>query len=302
MTIPVGVFTNLSRDHIGVGEHRNMAEYREAKLSLFREYGVRTAVLNGGDPFSNVILEKAHPSRVILYGKAQGAGYRYRDLCPLRAAGGFGTHAVLCCGEQEYEVTIPFAGMHYVEDFLAALATAEHLSGADPRELLACASTLSVAGRCEVMPMANGATFVVDYAHNGASLRAALSGLRPYTTGRLFCLFGAVGERTQCRRRDMALAAFELSDLVVITEDNSGEEEPAAIIGEIYRALPDHSRAICIPDRKEAIAYLIGIAKVGDVVLLAGKGDEEYQLTHKTRIPFSEKDILAEYARFQGEK
>lgn len=302
LPIDVGVFTNLSRDHIGVGEHSDMQDYAAAKLSLFTNHGVQTAILNASDPFSSVIAREARPQTVIHFGNGAGSCFRYRDLCPLRVAGGLGSHALLLCDGVEHEVTIPLAGAHYVEDLLGALATAQHLTGADIGRLLEHARGLTVAGRCETVTMANGAVFVIDYAHNGASLRAALTGLRPHATGRLMCLFGAVGERTQCRRRDMALAACRLADLLVITEDNSGGEDPAGIIGEIYRALPDRRCAICIPDRREAIRYLAGIAMAGDVVLLAGKGDEEYQLSRDARLPFSEKDILTECANIQGKK
>ncbi len=302
LPVGVGVFTNLSRDHIGAGEHKNMEEYAAAKLALFTDHGVRTAVLNAADPFSAVIEKRSMPRCVIRYGNGEGTQYSYGEPCPLRTADGFGMHTALLCHGMRHEVTIPFAGSHYVEDLLAALATAEHLTGAGIAQMLACAPVLAVAGRCEVVPMTSGATFVIDYAHNGASLRAALSGLRPYTAGRLLCLFGAVGERTQCRRRDMAVAACELADLLVITEDNSGGEDPAAIISDIYRALPDRRRAICIPDRREAIAYLVRVATAGDVVLLAGKGDENYQLSYDACVPFSEREILAEYARNSSQK
>ena len=302
LPISIGVFTNLSRDHIGTGEHGDMREYADAKLSMFTGHGVQTAVLNGEDAFSDVILHRADLRRGILCGNVARAQYYFRDICPIRAYGKFGTHAVLTCRGREYGVMLPFAGRHYVSNLIEALATAEALTDVGTERLLSCVPSLSVPGRCEVIHMKNGATFVIDYAHNGASLRAALLGLRPYTTGRLLCLFGAVGDRAQCRRSDMASAACELADFFVITEDNSGGECPEKIIGEIYRALPDRSRAVCIPNREEAIAYLCRISVAGDVVLLAGKGDERYQISGGGRLPFCEKDLLLKYADSAREK
>ena len=296
--IPIShaVFTNISRDHIGTDEHGTMAQYRSAKLSLFTAYSPRVAILNSEDRFSRVIAANTVAERVVLYGRGRGAEYRGERIRYNRSGNRFYTsfvlrHRGICRGAR-----LALAGVHYVDNFLAAVATVSEVTGCDPLQLLPFAERIRVPGRCEVLPVSGSGVFVVDYAHNGAALRAALRGLRPYTEGRLLCLFGAVGGRAQCRRRDMALAACRYADLSIISEDNPGDEDPLAIAEEILEAFPDRKKGICIPDREEAIRYLLREAKPGDIVLLAGKGEERYQLRGAGRVPFSETDILRRFA------
>ncbi len=289
------VFTNLSRDHIGIGEHRNMKEYREAKLSLFKEYSPRLAVLNAGDRFSKTVARKTRAERTVLFGKGRGALYRAGDIRSFREGDRLYTSFSVQMDGVRSGARLAFAGEHYVEDFLAALATVSCLSHASPHELLRHAERLRAPGRCEVVAVPGSGLFVIDYAHNGASLRAALCGLRPYTRGRLFCLFGAVGGRVECRRRDMARMASRYADFSVITEDNPGSEDPDRIANEIYAAFPDKRRVMYIRDRAEAIRTLLGMAGPLDTVLLAGKGDEKYQIKGGERIPFSEVEIIRRF-------
>ena len=136
-------------------------------------------------------------------------------------------------------------------------------------------------------------TFIIDYAHNGASLRAVLEALRGYKPKRLICLFGSVGDRTQMRRGELGAVANELADLSILTSDNPGNENPDKIISDIAAAF-DTCKYVCIPDRAEAIAYAVKHARKGDAVVLAGKGHENYQLICGKRIPFSEREILIE--------
>lgn len=294
--ISCAVFTNISRDHIGTDEHNTMAEYRAAKLSLFTEYSPRIAILNGKDRFSRIIEENTVAERVVVYGMGRTAEYRGERIRYSRSVNRFYTAFVLRHGASCRRVTLALAGVHYVENFLAAVATVSEVTGCDPFTLLPSAERLRIPGRCEVIPISGSGVFVVDYAHNGAALRAALRGLRPYAEGRLLCLFGAVGGRSRCRRRDMARAACRYADFSVISEDNPGEEDPLLIAKEILDAFPNKKKGICIPDREEAIRYLLREAKEGDIVLLAGKGDERYQLRGEGRIPFSETDILRRFA------
>ena len=294
--ISLAVFTNISRDHIGTDEHNTMAQYRAAKLSLFTAYSPRVAVLNRKDRFSRVIAANTAAEQVVFYGTGTGAEYRGERIRYNRSGNRFYTsfmfrHGAVCRGAR-----LTLAGSHYVDNFLAAVAAVCSITGCDPFRLLPFAERLRIPGRCEVIPVSGSGVFVVDYAHNGAALRAALRGLRPYTEGRLLCLFGAVGGRSRCRRRDMALAACRYADFSVISEDNPGEEDPLLIAKEILEAFPDKKKGICIPDREEAIRYLLREAKAGDIVLLAGKGEERYQLRREGRIPFSETDILRRFA------
>jgi UDP-N-acetylmuramoyl-L-alanyl-D-glutamate--2,6-diaminopimelate ligase len=141
-------------------------------------------------------------------------------------------------------------------------------------------------------------TFVIDYAHNGVSLTSVLDTLRGYDPERLICLFGSVGGRTRERRRDLAEAAAYRADLCILTADNPANEPVMDIIGEIDSHFPaDGCPRIHEPDREAAIRMLVDMAQPGDIILLAGKGHETYQLIGTRRVPFSEKEILREALR-----
>jgi UDP-N-acetylmuramoyl-L-alanyl-D-glutamate--2,6-diaminopimelate ligase len=165
------------------------------------------------------------------------------------------------------------------------------------RELLAA---VSVTGRFEtiVSPALPRVVFVIDYAHNGVSLPSILDTLKSYEPKRLICLFGSVGGRTRERRRDLAEAAAYRADLCVLTADNPADEPVDDIIREIDSHFPpDGCPRIHEPDRETAIRMLVEQAEAGDIILLAGKGHETYQLIGTRRVPFSEREILEEAMR-----
>ena len=153
----------------------------------------------------------------------------------------------------------------------------------------------AVPGRFETVthPAQPGVTYIIDYAHNGLSLAAILDTLRAYRPTRLICLFGSVGERTTGRRAELALAAANRADLCILTSDNPGCEPPEDIIREIDASFPPGAcPRLRIPDRADAIRAAVALARPGDMILLAGKGHEDYQLIGTSRLPFRERDIL----------
>ena len=153
----------------------------------------------------------------------------------------------------------------------------------------------AVPGRFETVthPAQPGVTYIIDYAHNGLSLAAILDTLRAYRPTRLICLFGSVGERTTGRRAELALAAANRADLCILTSDNPGCEPPEDIIREIDASFPPGAcPRLRIPDRADAIRAAVALARPGDMILLAGKGHEDYQLIRTSRLPFRERDIL----------
>ena len=166
--------------------------------------------------------------------------------------------------------------------------------GIDGKKLRDALADVRVDGRFQVISR-GGVDYVIDYAHNGESMRSALSVLREYEPKRLIVLFGSVGGRTFTRRKELGKAASELADFSILTSDNPDCEPPENIINEIAEAYGKNENYIKIPDRREAIEYAIRMAKPGDIVLLAGKGHEKYQLICGKRVPFSEKEILSEY-------
>lgn len=183
---------------------------------------------------------------------------------------------------------------------LAAIAICE-LAGIPFQKSAAALHDVSVSGRFEIVKTPLPAvTFVIDYAHNGESLTAALVALHAYKPHRLVCLFGSVGGRTEIRRRELGIAAAKYADFSILTSDNPDAESPREIIHDIEKHMTGASY-IVIPDRREAIEYAVGNAKEGDVILLAGKGHETYQLINGKKYPFSERAILMEAAvRLKG--
>jgi UDP-N-acetylmuramoyl-L-alanyl-D-glutamate--2,6-diaminopimelate ligase len=137
-----------------------------------------------------------------------------------------------------------------------------------------------------------GATFLIDYAHNGMSLTSALTELRAYQPKRLICIFGTVGGRTQERRQELAEAASRCADYSIITSDNPNFENPDAIIAEIVSHMDENALYTTISDRNEAVRFAVRLAEEGDILLFAGKGHETYQLIDGEKIPFSERAII----------
>ena len=153
-----------------------------------------------------------------------------------------------------------------------------------------------VDGRFEVVDSLPRRTFIVDYAHNGLSLTSALTVLREYDPARLICVFGSVGGRTQERRRELAEAASALADYVIVTSDNPDFEAPEAITDEIASHLEDVPFEVIV-DREEAVRHAVRISRDGDIVLFAGKGHETYQLICGEKVPFVEREIIADECR-----
>ena len=278
ITFDVGVFLNLSPDHIGPGEHEDFREYRRCKARLLRQ--CRRVVGNGADPawpFMAAQIPEGIP--IHTFGKAA-------------CRPGPGLTAMLeLPGRKPYEISLP--GAFNGQNAMAALATAELLGVSDSAIRKGLAGT-RVPGRCMVYPAKAPYGVMIDYAHNGASFRALFSALREQKPNRIIAVFGAGGDRPPMRRQELARAAAEGADYAVITEDNPRSEPVEDICFQIaleMRGLPH----VVIPDRREAIRYALEIAQPGDLVALLGKGHEEYIEANGVRRHFSEWEVLEEY-------
>ena len=291
------VFTNLYRDHIGGHEHPDIEHYKNSKKKLFTEYKSECIILNSDSECSDYMVEGSECKRII---RTSAKGNENCDIYSknaTKAKNGIipGVSFSLCCGKKPpFNVFIPTPGLYSVENALLIIAICTRL-GLTPLMIAKQLSTLAVPGRFEAITLATkpNSLFIIDYAHNGASLKAVINALREYEPKRIICLFGSVGGRTFERRAELGEVARDNADVLIITSDNPNNEDPMRVISDIRNAVGETEKQVyCIPDRAEAVKKAYEIAEDGDYVLFAGKGHETYQLVLGKRIPFSEKEIL----------
>ncbi len=288
----VCIFTNLSPDHIGPNEHNSFEEYFLAKKQLFDEYCPPLVIANADDEHTEAMLKDCKAKK-IYYSCKQEADFTARDISLCRTENQLGI-SFICENNGEYiSCTLPVAGEFNVSNALSSIAVAKHLGVANPRISMGLLDIV-IDGRFETVTTKNGACFVIDYAHNGFSLEAALHTLRKYEPRNLICLYGSVGGRTQVRRGQLGEVASKYADFSIITSDNPDFESPENIINDIAQMYDNPNSYIKIADREEAIKYAYSIAHKGDIVLLAGKGHEKYQLINGKKEYFNEHEILDE--------
>ncbi len=285
------VYTNLSSDHIGDGEHPSFEHYKECKKRLFAY--ADAAFLNGDDIFSSEFASSI-VCPVYSYGLNNGDDIIAKDISCFKESGIFGVRFSAVKNGRSYRVSLPFPGEFSVYNALAAIAVCTHF-GITPELCANALCDVRVKGRFEIIPShLKDVVCIVDYAHNAESISSVLRAMREYDPTRIICVFGSVGGRTKHRRREMALVANELADICIVTSDNPDSEPAEEIIGEIA-AYISPEKCICITDRADAVRYALDIAKKGDFVLFAGKGHEEYQLIHGKKLPFSERELIEEF-------
>ena len=288
------IYTNLSPDHIGKGEHATFEEYRDAKRKLFTDYGVKTVIANADDPYAAYMTEKSG-AKLLTYGIENEADYRASAIESYRDETSLGIDFTMEHAGRETPVRLRQPGTFSVYNGLAAIAAAENM-GVDPKRAAEALRRISVRGRMEMVDALPGITFIIDYAHNGLSLTHALTVLREYQPKRLVCVFGCIGGRTQLRRKELAEAAGELADFTIITSDNPDFEDPEEIIRDVLTYFDQSKLYTTIADREEAVRFAVRTAKEGDIVLFAGKGHETYQIVKGEKVPFSEKAVLLDEA------
>ena len=276
----VCIYTNFSYDHVGEFEHGSMAEYLEAKRTLFCDYGCKICIVNSDD--GNASLISRGMEHVVSYGKTSNS---FRLLVESSDA----VHSEFTINGKRFIVSL--GGDFNAYNAAAAVVGASLICGRDVEEFLDVLKKVSVIGRYELYKIKEK-TVIIDFAHNGDSFRSILSSVRYSTNGRIITLFGSVGERSLSRRGELARAAEEFSDFIVITSDNPGNESVDNICADIYNAIADNSIVKIITDRECAIKFAIEFANENDTILLLGKGHEEFQLIGDRKIPFSERDII----------
>ncbi len=289
-----GVFTNLGMDHIGPGEHEDFEEYKRCKAQLFRQ--CRVAVGNADDPACDDMFAKA-ACRIITYGMKRPADYRAEGLVRLKTPECFGVEFGVE-GRRKLSVRMPMPGAFNVYNALAAIAVSELFGIGDPAIQEAMA-TVRVPGRMELAARLEDAAVFVDYAHNAMSLESILKMLREYASGRVVAVFGCGGNRSEARRYEMGEAAGKYADFTVVTTDNPRYEDPGKIMEAIREGIDRTKGACCcrmIPDRREAIRYALLHHMPGDVIVIAGKGHENYQEIRGVRCAMDDRQTVEEIA------
>ena len=285
-----GIFTNLEPDHIAPGEHESFEEYRECKSLLFRQ--CRVGIVNGDDTHVGEITQ-GHTCTLETYGMGEDCMLRARDLRLVQGGGSLGVEFCVS-GLMNFEVKVPFPGRFSVYNALCAIAVCRHFQ-IDVGDIQQAMGKVKVKGRIERVDISDKFTLLIDYAHNAMALESLLSTLREYNPRRLVCLFGCGGNRDKQRRYEMGEVSGRLADLTVVTSDNPRFEEPMDIIRDIETGLEKtDGKYVEICHRREAIAYVISHAEEGDLIVLAGKGHEDYQEIKGVKYPMDERDIIRE--------
>lgn len=286
----IGIFTNLAPDHIGPNEHASFEEYAACKGLLFRQ--CKIGIANVDDEHFDMVLG-GHTCTLETIGFSEKADYQASSVELVGRPGYLGVKYHVS-GKLDMDVEIDVPGKFSVYNSLVAIAVCEHfkVSEADLKEALKVVKTK---GRIEMIKVSEDFILMIDYAHNAMSLESLLKTLKEYHPERLVCVFGCGGNRSKLRRYEMGEVSGNLADLTVITSDNPRFEEPQAIIDDIKTGMAKtNGKYVEISDRKKAIRYVIEHGQKGDVIVLAGKGHEDYQEIKGKKYPMDERVLIQE--------
>ncbi len=285
-----GIFSNLSEDHIGPNEHTDFEDYKYWKKQLFSL--CKVGIFNVDDAYANDMIDGA-TCKVITYGKQTDANYVAKDVHLFNTDGALGV-AYHVSGDMDTDIQVNMPGDFSVHNSLAAIAVAKDM-GVSKDTIKQVLKTITVKGRVELIPISDAFTILIDYAHNAMSLESILDCLREYKPNRLISVFGCGGNRSKVRRFEMGEVSGKKADLTIITSDNPRFEEPLDIIKDIVTGMSKtDGEYIEIPDRKEAFRYAIMNAKQGDIIVLAGKGHEDYQEIKGVKHHMDERELIRE--------
>jgi UDP-N-acetylmuramoyl-L-alanyl-D-glutamate--2,6-diaminopimelate ligase len=287
----VAVFTNLSRDHLDY--HKSMENYAQAKRKLFFMDSVRSAIVNIDDKVGRSLFESLDTRlNKISFGKSESADIRWHKLefLPDAVSG-----EIFVYGER-YAFALPLYGEFSVENFSAALGVLLSMKFTAEQVLGESQNLSAVPGRMQIVTALKGFAVVIDFAHTPDALEKALAAARLHMKGSLLCVFGCGGDRDAGKRSEMASVAERGSDLVWVTNDNPRTEAPAKIVEDILSGFLNPENVHVELDRKRAIRIAMCSAKPGDVVLIAGKGHENYQEIRGEKHPFSDFSVVQELA------
>ena len=297
--IDVCVFTNLSRDHLDY--HDDEEDYFRSKAKLFsrdfiKDDGAALAVVNGDD-HAGQRLSIIGERECLMYGSSKGCDFLFSDVVQSLSGTRF---KLQVDGKKGFDIESPLVGLHNVYNSVAAIAAIYALNLNWEKAIEHLSSFRGIPGRLQSVPNDKGVFAFVDYAHTDEGLRNVLTHLRTVVPvgdnpGRLICVFGCGGDRDKGKRKFMGRVACDLSDYVVVTSDNPRTEDPDQIIQDIVEELDDYRDIISIePDRRLAIEKAVMIVRSGDILLVAGKGHETYQIIGDQSYPFDDYRVLLE--------
>ncbi|MEA5469086.1 UDP-N-acetylmuramoyl-L-alanyl-D-glutamate--2,6-diaminopimelate ligase [Spirulina sp. 06S082] len=296
----VGVFTNLTQDHLDY--HATMEDYFEAKALLFsEEYLKGRGIINLDDPYGKRLIDRLPGDRVWSYSSADSSADLWMSNLVYEANGVKGT---IHTPKGEIPFQSPLVGQFNLANLLAALGTVLHF-GVELEQIIPHLPTFSgVPGRMERVQIDpdQDISVIVDYAHTPDSLENMLKAARPFIPGKAICVFGCGGDRDRTKRPKMGKIAAELADLAVVTSDNPRTEDPEGILKDILAGIPSEIKLIVEGDRAEAIRTAIVNAKPGDGVLIAGKGHEDYQILGTEKIHFDDREQAREALQLRRKK
>ncbi len=285
-----GIFTNLEPDHIGPNEHESFEDYMACKGLLFKQ--CKVGIVNGDDSHWKQVVE-GHTCEIESFGMGAENMLRAENLQLVHKPGELGV-SFRVKGLMDFEVEVPTPGRFSVYNALTAIAICRHFE-VNEEAIRKALLSAKVKGRIEMVKVSDDFTMLIDYAHNAMALESLLTTLKEYQPNRLVCLFGCGGNRSRQRRFEMGEVSGRLADLTIITSDNPRFEEPQDIIEDIKTGIGKTAGAyVEICDRKEAIAYAIANGEPGDIIVLAGKGHEDYQEIKGVKYPMDERVLIAD--------
>lgn len=287
----IGIFTNLTQDHLDF--HHTMENYARAKAKLFKICGC--GIINNDSEYASIMKEGA-VCKILTYGIDQPADYKASNIIITAA----GVEYTLVCPQGQYNVSVPIPGKFSVYNSLAVIAAAIQLEIPMEQIMETLAKIKGVPGRVQSFASKKGFSVLVDYAHTPDGLENVLSTIKQFVKNDVITVFGCGGDRDKTKRPIMGEIAAKYSDKVIITSDNPRTECPSLIIDEVEAGVKKSEvRYVKLEDRREAILLALKEAKAGDVVLIAGKGHENYQILKDRIIHFDDSEVVKEY--LQGE-
>ena len=286
----IGIFTNLGEDHIGPNEHKDFEDYKRCKGLLFKQ--CKVGIANVDDTHFEDVFREA-TCQIETFGFSEKADLRANGTKLVSSPGHLGI-SYRVTGLMNFDVEIDIPGRFSVYTSLTAIAVCRHFD-VPVEKIIEALKVAKVKGRIEMVKVSEKFTLMIDYAHNAMSLESLLSTLKEYQPKRLVCLFGCGGNRAKARRYEMGEVSGKLADLTIITSDNPRFEEPQDIINDIKQGIgKTDGKYVEIIDRKEAIRYAIDHAETGDVIVLAGKGHEDYQEIKGQKYDMDERVLIRE--------